>query len=179
MDHIDRDGFRANVGIILSNREDQVFLGGRNRQSGWQFPQGGIGVDETVEEAMFRELEEEVGLQPQDVEVLGLTDGWIRYHLPEKYIRRDAHPVCIGQKQRWFLLRLVGEDSCVRLDTTHLPEFNRWRWVDYWRPVREVICFKRKVYVQALHELGPMLFSDAVPPRPRWWPKEWELQSND
>lgn len=179
MDHIDRDGFRANVGIILSNFEDQVFLGGRTRQSGWQFPQGGIAVDETVEEAMYRELEEEVGLRPQDVEVLGITDDWIRYELPEKYIRRDVEPVCIGQKQRWFMLRLVGEDSCVCLDTTPLPEFNRWRWVDYWRPVREVIYFKRKVYVQALQELGPILFSDKVPPRPRWWPKEWDLQDND
>ena len=137
MDHIDRDGFRPNVVIILSNFEDRVFLGGRTRQSGWQFPQGGIAVDETVEEAMYRELEEEVGLLPEDVEVLGSTKGWIRYELPEKYIRRDVAPVCIGQKQRWFMLRLVGEDSCVRLDKTPLPEFNRWRWVYDGRPVRE------------------------------------------
>jgi len=179
MDHIDRDGFRANVGIILSNREDQVFLGGRTRQNGWQFPQGGIRADETVEDAMYRELQEEVGLQPHHVEILGSTQGWIRYELPGKYIRRDVHPVCIGQKQRWFLLRLVGDDSLVRLDTSRIPEFNRWRWVDYWRPVREVIYFKRKVYVQALQELGPVLFSDSVPPRPHWWPKAWDFQDND
>jgi len=179
MDDIDRDGFRANVGIVLSNHAGEVFLGGRTRQSGWQFPQGGVCIDETVEEAMYRELHEEVGLQPQDIEVLGSTQGWIRYELPEKFIRRDTHPVCIGQKQRWFLLRLVGADSRVCLDTTGMPEFNRWRWVDYWRPVKEVIYFKRKVYVQALHELGPVLFPDSVPPQPRWWPKEWELQDND
>jgi putative (di)nucleoside polyphosphate hydrolase len=179
MDDIDRDGFRANVGIVLSNHAGEVFLGGRTRQNGWQFPQGGVGVNETVEEAMYRELQEEVGLQQQDIEVLGSTQGWMRYQLPKKFIRRNAHPVCIGQKQRWFLLRLVGADSRVRLDTTEMPEFNRWRWVDYWRPVKEVIYFKRKVYVQALHELGPILFPDSVPPRPHWWPKEWELQDND
>lgn len=179
MDDIDTDGFRANVGIVLSNHAGEVFLGGRTRQSGWQFPQGGVSVNETLEEAMYRELQEEVGLQPRDIEVLGSTRGWIRYELPEKFIRRDTHPVCIGQKQRWFLLRLVGADSRVCLDTTRMPEFNRWRWVDYWRPVKEVIYFKRKVYVQALHELGPILFPDSVPPRPRWWPKEWELQDND
>ena len=173
MDLIDADGFRANVGIILCNSADSVLLGGRTRQSGWQFPQGGIGRDESLEEALFRELREEVGLREDDVEVLGTTRSWLRYELPEKYIRRDSEPLCVGQKQRWFLLRLIAEDRRVRLDTTDVPEFDRWRWVDYWRPVKEVIFFKRRVYVQALQELGPVLFPGGVPPRPGWWPEEW------
>jgi len=176
MDDIDEDGFRANVGIVLSNQEGSVLLGGRAGRQGWQFPQGGVQVDETIEAAMYRELEEEVGLTSDDVELLGSTSGWLRYTLPDKYVRRNSEPLCIGQKQQWFLLRLVGQDHRVRLDTTSTPEFDRWRWVDYWLPVREVIYFKRSVYVQALRELGPMLFPEGPPPRPDWWVKDWDHQ---
>lgn len=176
MDEIDEDGFRANVGIVLSNQDGSVLLGGRTGQHGWQFPQGGVQVDESVEEAMYRELEEEVGLKPDDVEMLGSTRDWLRYTLPRKYVRRNTQPLCIGQKQQWFLLRLLGADNRVRLDTTSAPEFDRWRWVDYWLPVREVIFFKRSVYVQALRELGPILFPDGLPPRPEWWEKDWDHQ---
>lgn len=173
MDQIDADGFRANVGIVLCNHAGSVLLGGRTGQGGWQFPQGGMMVNETAEQAMYRELGEEVGLEAADVELLGMTRDWLRYTLPEKYIRHHSQPLCIGQKQRWFLIRLNGADSRVRLDTTDIPEFDRWRWADYWQPVREVIYFKRDVYVQALQELAPMLFPDGGPPRPHWWLKEW------
>ncbi len=173
MDEIDENGYRANVGIVLSNAECAVLLGGRAGQPGWQFPQGGVQVDETIEDAMYRELEEEVGLRPSDVEVLGSTRDWLRYTLPERYLRRNVAPLCIGQKQQWFLLRLTSEEGCVRLNTTDRPEFDRWRWVDYWSPVREVIYFKRHVYVRALEELGPMLFPDGLPPRPHWWVEAW------
>jgi putative (di)nucleoside polyphosphate hydrolase len=179
MDNIDEDGFRANVGIILSSIDGSVLLGGRVGQSGWQFPQGGILVDESVEEAMYRELQEEIGLTSGDVEILGNTRCWLRYELPEKFVRKDTRPLCIGQKQQWFLLRLVTGDHRVRLDTADAPEFDRWRWVDYWHPVQEVIHFKRKVYVQALHELGPVLFPDGIPPQPKWWPKEWNLNHQE
>ncbi len=170
MDSIDRQGFRANVGIILSNGNGALLLGGRIRQRGWQFPQGGIQVDETPEQAMYRELHEEIGLRPEDVEVLASTRGWLRYRLPKRYVRRNSHPVCIGQKQRWFLLRLVGDQAQVRLDRSELPEFDRWRWVEFWEPVREVIWFKREVYTKALEELGPTLFPEGVPAYPDWWP---------
>jgi len=174
MDDIDENGYRANVGIILCNKDGSLLLGGRKGQDGWQFPQGGVGVSEDIEVAMYRELHEEIGLDADDVELLGQTSCWLRYDLPKQFIRRNTQPLCIGQKQRWFLLRLVGAEQRVRLDTTGLPEFDRWRWVDYWRPVKEVIYFKRQVYVQALHELGPILFPDGVPPRPNWWLAEWE-----
>jgi putative (di)nucleoside polyphosphate hydrolase len=109
--------------------------------------------DETPIEAMYRELEEETGLRPQHVEVLGATPGWLRYRLPPRLVRRHSHPVCIGQKQVWFLLRLVGDESAVRLDATDKPEFDLWRWVDFWYPAAHVVTFKRRVYEQALRHL--------------------------
>jgi len=165
VDDIDKDGFRANVGIILTRDRGAVFLGGRVGGRGWQFPQGGVNRGERVEDALFRELNEEIGLNPEDVDVLGSTRGWLRYRLPRQYVRDR----CIGQKQRWYLLRLTADESKLRFDTTSQPEFDRWRWADYWTPVREVVYFKRRVYVKALHELGKLLFPDGLPPYPEWW----------
>ena len=175
MDSIDEQGFRANVGIILTDGSGRVLIAGRRGRGGWQFPQGGIRPEESVESAMFRELREEVGLMPADVELVGATEGWLRYRLPERYIRREQSPLCIGQKQRWFLLQLLGNLERLRFDLTDEPEFDRCRWVDYWRPVKEVIYFKRPVYVRALRELGPLAFPNAVPPPPpSWWPRRWQ-----
>ena len=106
-DWIDAEGFRANVGIILTDSDGKLLLAGRAGSKGWQFPQGGVLVDEEPEEAMFRELREEVGLGRDDVEMLGVTDDWLRYRLPDKFVRRHSKPLCIGQKQRWFMLRPV------------------------------------------------------------------------
>jgi putative (di)nucleoside polyphosphate hydrolase len=167
-DCIDREGFRANVGIILLSRVGAVFWAGRAGRPGWQFPQGGIRPEESPEEAMYRELSEEIGLAAHDVEVAGWTRRWLRYRLPKRYVRRDSDPVCVGQKQRWFLLRLVNDAPRVRFDATAAPEFDRWRWVDYWHPVREVIYFKRRVYARALDELWPLANPDGAPPRPDW-----------
>ncbi len=172
-DWIDAEGFRANVGIILANNDDKLMLGGRVGAKGWQFPQGGMIEGEEPVDAMFRELHEEVGLEPDDVEVLGVTCDWLRYTLPDKFIRRHSMPLCIGQKQRWFMLRLVSDEDRLRFDRCERPEFDRFRWVHFWRPVNEVIYFKRRVYARALHELGPFVFPDGVPKRPRWWPKRW------
>ncbi len=168
VDRIDSQGYRANVGIVVSDEGGLVLLGGRVGQQGWQFPQGGIGPRESAEEAMFRELREEIGLDPADVRVLAATRGWLRYRLPERYVRRDSQPLCIGQKQRWFLLQLTAPKSRLRGDTTNQPEFDRWRWVDYWEPVREVIHFKRRVYRKALQQLAPSLPAPP-PPVPEWF----------
>lgn len=166
MDQIDSEGFRANVGIILCDARGLVLVGGRVGQDAWQFPQGGIRHRESPEQAMYRELREEIGLDPDDVAVLGSTADWLRYRLPEQYVRRRMRPLCIGQKQRWFLLRLVSAESRLQLDTTTTPEFDRWRWVDYWQPLSEVIYFKREVYRSALGELEAIAFPDGPPPRP-------------
>ena len=172
-DWIDAEGFRANVGIILVNADNKLLLGGRVGAKGWQFPQGGMLVDEEPEIAMFRELREEVGLEPDDVEVLGVTADWLRYRLPDKFVRRHSKPLCIGQKQRWFILRMLSDDERVRFDRCDKPEFDRIRWVQFWRPVNEVIYFKRRVYARALHELGHHVHPDGLPSRPRWWPRRW------
>ena len=152
---IDSDGFRPNVGIMLANNRGQLLwarrVGGRDA---WQFPQGGIKKGESPREALYRELREEVGLEPEAVEVLGTTRGWLRYRLPERFVRKDQKPVCIGQKQKWFLLRLLEEDSAVRLDMADKPEFDHWQWVSYWYPLGQVIPFKREVYRRAMKELA-------------------------
>jgi putative (di)nucleoside polyphosphate hydrolase len=163
---IDSQGYRANVGIILCNREGRLLWARRLGQDSWQFPQGGIKRNETPEEALYRELREEVGLEPEHVEILGSTRGWLRYRLPKRFIRFHSKPVCIGQKQRWFMLRLVADDEAVRLDMSDKPEFEEWRWVDYWLPLHEIVFFKRRVYEKALREFEQMLFPKQVQHRP-------------
>ena len=152
---IDSDGFRPNVGIVLANDHGQVLwarrVGGRDA---WQFPQGGINAGESPEQALYRELHEEVGLDPEAVQILGRTRGWLRYRLPKRFIRKGQNPVCIGQKQKWFLLRLLADDDSVRLDLNDKPEFDHWQWVSYWYPLNQVISFKREVYRRAMKELA-------------------------
>lgn len=150
---IDSDGFRPNVGIILANDQGQVLWAKRVGQDAWQFPQGGVDANETPEQAMFRELKEEIGLNPADVEVIGCTRGWLRYRLPKRMIRYHSKPLCIGQKQKWFLLRIRSDDASVCFSHSAKPEFDGWRWVSYWYPLGQVISFKREVYRSALKEL--------------------------
>lgn len=157
---IDNDGFRSNVGIILCNADRRLLLGRRVGKGGWQFPQGGVAAGESLHQALYRELDEETGLGPDDVEELGRTRKWLRYRLPKRYRRTGSEPLCIGQKQIWFLLRLTAPDEAVRLDASNSPEFEDWRWVDFWTPAEEVIFFKRKVYRKALAEFEPLLFND-------------------
>lgn len=165
---IDADGFRPNVGIILTDDSGRVFWARRvGGQDAWQFPQGGIKHKETAEQALYRELQEEVGLHEGDVEVLAVTSGWLRYRLPRRMVR-DKIPRCVGQKQKWFLLRLKSGESAIKLDAGVPPEFDSWRWVSYWYPLGKVVSFKRDVYRRALKELAPAfnrfyLSADAAP----------------
>jgi putative (di)nucleoside polyphosphate hydrolase len=154
---INSDGYRPNVGIILSNQQGKVLWARRIGQKAWQFPQGGMAENETPVQAMYREMGEEIGLQPTDVRIIGYTRDWLRYQLPHNLIRHHQNPLYIGQKQIWFLLRLLSGEDAVRLDASAKPEFDRWRWVDYWEPLQKVVAFKREVYEQALRELAPLL----------------------
>jgi putative (di)nucleoside polyphosphate hydrolase len=157
---IDSEGYRANVAIVLSNNSDQLFWAKRVGMDAWQFPQGGIRKNESTQNAMYRELHEEIGLLPEHVELVKCTGDWLRYRLPKRFIRRHSLPVCIGQKQIWYLIKLLADESAVKLDTSRKPEFDHWRWVDFWEPVNEVVNFKRKVYEKALTELlGPIISS--------------------
>jgi putative (di)nucleoside polyphosphate hydrolase len=157
---IDSDGFRPNVGIMLANDQGQLLWARRvGGHDAWQFPQGGISAGESPEQALYRELHEEVGLSPDAVEILGTTKGWLRYRLPRHFIREGQKPLCIGQKQKWFLLRLLAADAAVQLDLNDKPEFDHWQWVSYWYPLNQVISFKREVYRRAMKELALPLVS--------------------
>lgn len=154
---IDIDGYRANVGIVLCNNSKQVMWAKRINQQAWQFPQGGIDANETPEQAMYRELWEETGLEQQHVKIIKETDAWYRYKIPKRMIRKHTSPVCIGQKQKWFLLQLESKEESINMSASGTPEFEHWKWVDYWRPVKEVVSFKRRVYQCALNELHRFL----------------------
>lgn len=155
---IDENGFRLNVGIILINSAKRLFWGRRpGPANAWQFPQGGINEHEDIESAMFRELQEELGLLPTHVRILARTHGWLSYYLPEQFRRRSSSkPLCIGQKQKWYLLELIGDESNIRFDQTASPEFIEWHWVDYHLPSQQVIDFKKEVYEKVLAEFEPL-----------------------
>lgn len=155
---IDEDGYRLNVGIILANTQDKrLFWGKRVGQDAWQFPQGGVHEQETEEQTLFRELKEEIGLEERDVSILACSKNWLKYKLPKRLIRIDSSPVCVGQKQMWFLLKLESDAKYIKLDRSIKPEFDAWRWVNYWFPLHQVVAFKREVYRQALLEFYPVL----------------------
>jgi len=115
---------------------------------------------------MYRELYEEVGLTDPQVQLIGRTRDWLRYYLPERFIRKHSLPLCIGQKQLWYILRMMDKECHIRLDRTAKPEFDAWCWVDFWHPLNDVVYFKREVYRKALMELGPHLISEKVPVSP-------------
>ena len=111
---LDRDGYRPNVAIVIVNGKNQVFWGKRIREHSWQFPQGGINPGETPEQAMYRELREEVGLESRHVKILGRTRDWLRYEVPQHWIKREWRGSYRGQKQIWYLLRLTGRADTPR-----------------------------------------------------------------
>jgi len=156
---IDSDGFRPNVAMVIMKSDGRVFWAQRSNNDGWQFPQGGMNTDETPLEAMYRELREETGLEKKQVQLLGSTPGWLRYQLPRRFQRTDSKPLCIGQKQVWFLLKLLDDDVQFDFTANGEPEFRDFRWVDFWYPADNVIRFKRRVYRQALTLLEPMMMT--------------------
>ncbi|MBT6327072.1 MAG: RNA pyrophosphohydrolase [Candidatus Thioglobus sp.] len=164
---IDNESYRANVGIVITNDKQQILLAKRYQQDAWQLPQGGIDKNETELEALFRELDEEVGLSSKHVEVIAKTPKWLRYDLPEHHIRRRQKPLCVGQKQVWFLLKLTCDESNIKLDTHSDIEFDDWEWVDYWHPIEQVIDFKKPIYEDMLKALAPILFNNqhSIPPQ--------------
>ena len=160
------DGYRPNVGIIICNSKGQVFWARRINRDGWQFPQGGVSRDESLMDAMYRELQEETGLSQQDVRVVAHTKKWLHYNLPSRYLRSQRRGRLSnrrrvsfkGQKQVWFLLELLGDDSIVNLSAgPEQPEFDSWQWVEINFAVENIVDFKRSVYKKALNELEPYL----------------------
>lgn len=156
---IDHEGYRLNVGIIIYNSQGQVLWARRIGQNTWQFPQGGLNPDENIEQAMYRELYEELGLNQNDVKVVAQSKFWLKYKLPHRLIRNDTNPVCIGQKQKWFLLKLLEhKENQIAFDKYKHAEFDGWRWVSFWYPIRQVVSFKRDVYRRVLKEFSSYVF---------------------
>ena len=153
---IDEHGYRSNVAMVLANKEGRVLWAKRVGQEAWQFPQGGMRSSESPEEALYRELREEIGLIPKQVQIVGTTKGWLRYKLPKRLLR-DNKSLFIGQKQKWFLLKMLADDHAVSFQQSETPEFDRWQWVSYWYPLSKIISFKQDVYRRALKELAPYL----------------------
>lgn len=154
------DGYRPNIGIVLMNRYAQVLWARRSNRDGWQFPQGGIKRNESLDGALYRELYEEVGLEGHQVSMLAHTSRWLRYDLPRHYLRRDRRRTGTpfrGQKQLWCLLALRGADSEVCLTVSRKPEFDKWIWADWWFAVQQIVDFKRPVYESVWMELNPMI----------------------
>ena len=147
---IDSRGYRAGIVIVIFNQQRKLFWAKRIGQDAWQYPQGGIDEGETPEDALFRELKEEVGLNPDDVKIVTVTRQWLYYKLPKHLIRYHSKPRCIGQKQKWFLLKFVGDEKNINFNHTDKPEFDDWAWVNYWQPMKEVIDFKKNVYQKAM-----------------------------
>ena len=154
---LDRKGYRKNVGIIICNSKNKLLICKRYGENSWQFPQGGFMENESPEKAMYRELFEEVGLEAKNVLILGKTKNWLKYDLPKKYQRKTNNQLCVGQKQIWFLLRLITKDSNINLLSSEKPEFDSWKWVDKAEPLKMVIDFKKNVYVEAINQLMPLI----------------------
>lgn len=153
---IDQDGYRFNVGIILLSHNQQVFWGRRKGENSWQFPQGGIYHEEDADAAMYRELNEELGLSPEHVEIIGKTKDWLYYDVPVMHTRPNKS-VYRGQKQIWYLLKFLGKDHHINVKFHKEQEFDAWLWTDYWLPIEQVVNFKQDVYVKALNELAEYL----------------------
>lgn len=127
---IDDDGYRPNVGIVICNRQGEVLWARRYGQHSWQFPQGGINPGETPEQAMYRELLKVDLTKRMSVFWLQPVTGYVT--ITKRLVRWVTKPVCIGQKQRWFLLQLMCNEADINMQRSSTPEFDGWRWVSYW-----------------------------------------------
>jgi putative (di)nucleoside polyphosphate hydrolase len=144
--------YRPGVGIMLLNARGEVFVARRIDVPGdaaWQMPQGGIDGGEEPIGAAFRELREEIGTD--QAKVLAESRGWLRYDLPAEIVDKARHQHWRGQRQRWFIMRFIGDDSEINLITEH-PEFDAWKWVPVWQLPDLVVSFKRQVYLDLLAE---------------------------
>lgn len=148
--------YRKCVGVMLLNAESDVFVGQRRDRfaEAWQMPQGGVDKGEAPSVAALRELWEETGLTSDLVEIIAETQDWLPYDLPHDIVPHIWKGRYRGQKQKWFLMRFLGTDTQVNIETEH-PEFSRWRWQPRDQLVAKIVPFKRDVYEKVLTEFAP------------------------
>ena len=143
--------YRANVGVMVLSKSGDVFVAQRleHYANAWQMPQGGIDPGEGPAEAALRELEEETGNNSSKVVILAETQNWIPYELPPDLIPKLWNGKYRGQKQKWFLMRFLGEDTDIDIETEK-PEFSSWKWIAPSALPDAIVPFKRDVYVAVL-----------------------------
>ena len=151
-------GYRRCVGLMILNEQKKIFTAQRMdfRSEAWQMPQGGIEIGENLEEAAFRELNEETSLTRSNVNVLSISKSWIKYDLPESLIPQLWNGKYRGQKQKWFLLKFIGQDKHININTK-TPEFSDWRWSSRADLIKHIVPFKRDTYRKIIAEFSAFL----------------------
>ena len=146
---------RIGVGIVLLNRENKVFVGKRidNPTNFWQMPQGGVDSNENFLEAAKRELEEETGIK--SIKLIKEIDGWLEYNLPENLLGKIWNGKFRGQKQKWFVMKFLGEKDEININTKK-PEFLEWKWLDIPELTKVVVDFKAHVYNRLAKEINSL-----------------------
>lgn len=150
--------YRLGVGVVLLNADGLVFVAKRIDTPGdaWQMPQGGIDADEDPREAVMRELDEEIGTN--NAEIIAETEDWLTYDLPKDVRKKVWKGRYRGQKQKWYAMRYLGQDSDIDLNTHKHPEFSQWRWAEMHTLPDLIVPFKRDLYldiVDAFIDLAP------------------------
>ena len=153
---VKNDSYRKGVGIILLNREKKVFVGKRkdNPEKHWQMPQGGVDIGENFIDAMKRELLEETSIK--SIEILKEIDGWTQYELPDYLLGKIWKGKYRGQKQKWFILKFIGDDNEINLQTSH-PEFIECKWVEPESLPKIIVDFKKNLYENLLKKIRPFI----------------------
>lgn len=152
--------YRLGVGAMILNNNNNVFVAKRIDTPGdaWQMPQGGIDKDEDPDVAVFREIEEEIGTAK--CEIIAKSNGWLTYDIPDDLRSKLWGGKYRGQKQKWYVMRFIGQDSEIVLDAHHAPEFSEWQWTEINNLPNLIVPFKRELYNKIVDEFSHIVTRD-------------------